>query len=164
MDRMTLSNLIPVDALLIALIVLVALVGIALVRLELKLRRLCRGAQGADLEKAINALGDDLEALQKFEEESKGYFKNVEKRIRRCSQAVEVVRFNAFKGDGLGGNQSFAAAILSEEGDGAVISSLYSRDRVSVFAKPIAKFKSELSLSEEEAQAIAGAKAKLSAK
>ncbi|NIT70429.1 DUF4446 family protein, partial [candidate division KSB1 bacterium] len=57
---------------------------------------------------------------------------------------VGTVRFNPFKGTG--GGQSFAAAFLSEHGNGVVISTLYSRERVSVFAKPIQSFASEYEL------------------
>jgi hypothetical protein len=159
MDAMT----IPSDILIMILIGLVVALAAGLIRLEVKLRRLCRGAQGKDLEASMNGLGDKVEALQKFEGESKSYFKNIERRLRRSAQAVDVVRFNAFKGDGLGGNQSFATAVLDENGDGAVISSLYSRDRVSVFSKPIRKFAGEIELSQEESEAVARAKSRLSA-
>jgi hypothetical protein len=161
---MILSDYLSTDVLVLILLGLLIVVAAALVRLEIKLRRLCRGAKGADLEATINGLGKNVESLQKFEGESKGYFKNIERRIRRSTQAVDTVRFNAFRGDGLGGNQSFATAFVNEEGDGAVMSSIYTRERVSVFSKPLAKFTSEIELSEEETQAIAKARTKLSGK
>ena len=71
---------------------------------------------------------------------------------------MHTVRFNPFKGTGAGGNQSFATALLNENGDGVVLSSLYSRERVSVYAKPVQKFSSEYELSGEEKQAIKSAK------
>jgi hypothetical protein len=152
----------PVDTLALALIALVLLVGIALLRLELKVRRLTRGADGKSLEGAIAGLGQSIIDLRKFEGESKDYFKNLERRVRRSNQAIETVRFNAFKGDGLGGNQSFATALVDEKGDGVVISSLYSRERVSVFAKALSNFTSKIDLSEEEAEAVSLAQAKVS--
>jgi Protein of unknown function (DUF4446) len=152
----------PVDTLALILIALVLLVGFALLRIELKVKRLTRGADGQSLEGAIGGLGQSIIDLRKFEEDSKGYFKNIEHRIRRSNQAIETVRFNAFKGDGLGGNQSFATAMVDEKGDGVVISSLYSRERVSVFAKALVNFESKIDLSEEEAEAVSLAQAKLS--
>ncbi len=154
----------PIDILALILIALVLLVGAAMLRLELKVRRLTRGASGESLEAAIGGLGQSIIDLRKFEEESKSYFKNLERRVRRSNQVIETVRFNAFKGDGLGGNQSFATAMLDERGDGVVISSLYSRERVSVFAKGISAFKSQIDLTEEEAQAISQAQAKVAVK
>jgi len=102
--------------------------------------------------------------IEEFRRESEEYLSDLEQRVRRSSQAVETVRFNAFGGGGNGGNQSFATALLDEYGNGVVFSSIYSRERVSVFAKPIKKFTSEYELSEEENQAIAGAQSRLKSK
>ena len=46
----------------------------------------------------------------------------------------------------------------NEEGDGLVISSLYARERMSVFAKPIKNGKSEYELTQEEIEVINKAK------
>jgi hypothetical protein len=77
-------------------------------------------------------------------------------------QSVETLRFNAFRGSGSGGNQSFASAFLNENGDGLVISTLYSSDRMSIFAKPVTKFTPAFELTEEEKDVLDGAKNKLS--
>ena len=69
-------------------------------------------------------------------------------RIRTSLRGIDTIRFNPFKDQG--SNQSFAIGLLNEEGTGVVISSLYSRDRVSVFAKPIKKGQPEYDLTEEE--------------
>ena len=100
--------------------------------------------------------------LREFQSDSIEYFKNVESRLRRSVQAVEMIRFNPFKGNGDGGNQSFCTAFLSEKGDGAIISSLYSRDRVSIFSKPLENFESSFELTEEENEVMESAKKKLS--
>jgi hypothetical protein len=85
----------------------------------------------------------------------------VEKRLKKSVQAVHTVRFNPFKGTGEGGNQSFATAFLTEDGDGVIISSLYSREHVSVFGKPVKKLVSEHTLSDEEKEALDTAVTKL---
>jgi hypothetical protein len=59
-----------------------------------------------------------------------------------------MTRFNPFEDQG--GNHSFAISMVNERGDGVVISSLYSRERMSVFAKHIKKGKSDIDLTEEE--------------
>jgi hypothetical protein len=58
------------------------------------------------------------------------------------------MRFNPFID--AGSNQSFAIALINDEGNGIVMSSLYARDRMSIFAKPIVNGKSEFELSSEE--------------
>ena len=126
--------------------------------MERRLRKLLAGKNAQSLEGVIGTLGADIRALEKFRDETSAYLKTAEARLRRSIQGVETIRFNAFKGNGEGGNQSFAIALLSEEGDGAVVSSLYSRDRMSVFAKPIKRFASEFEMTEEERDAVTRAK------
>jgi len=66
---------------------------------------------------------------------------------------VAVVRFNPFKE--LGGNQSFAIALLDGNKSGIVISSLHTREGTRVYSKPILEGKSEkYALTEEEKNAI----------
>lgn len=120
------------------------------IRLEIKLNRLTAGKNGASLEEAIAEAHTAIGRMQHFQKESLGYYEEIEKRISRSIQAVETVRFNPFKGTGEGGNQSFSTALVSENGDGVVVSSLYSRDRVSIFSKPLKSFASEFELTEEE--------------
>jgi hypothetical protein len=90
-----------------------------------------------------------------------GYLHIVEERLKKSIRGVETVRFNPFKGTGDGGNQSFATALIDEEGNGVVISSIFARDRTSIFSKPIYKYVSSHELSEEELEAITKAKAKM---
>ena len=145
------------------LALLVLILSIDLACLRWKVRKMLRG-KNETIGDSIQSLDADIKDLEKFRSEMESYLKNVEKRLRRSSQAVETVRFNAFRGDGLGGNQSFATAIVNENGDGTVISSIYSRERVSVFSKQIGKFESDIELSEEERRAVSSAKAKLGSK
>ena len=44
--------------------------------------------------------------------------------------------------------------MLNEDGDGVVFSSLYSRERTSIYAKPIKNGKSEYELTKEEQEAL----------
>ncbi len=143
-----------IQILVFALLAVILVLSVWLFVIERRLRKLLAGKNAETLEGTIVALGNDIRALEKFQNEASTYLDDVEKRLRRSVQGVETIRFNAFKGNGEGGNQSFAVALLSEDGDGTVISSLYSRDRQSTFAKPIRNFTSEHELTEEEQGAI----------
>lgn len=134
--------------------VLVIILGVWLFMMERRLRKLLTGKSAQSLENVIGALGKDIHALEAFRDTTTAYLKSSEERLRRSIQGVETIRFNAFKGNGEGGNQSFAIALLSENGDGTVISSLYARDRVSVFSKPVKNFTSEYEMTEEEREAV----------
>ena len=83
------------------------------------------------------------------------YLETIERRLKKSVQGIGIIRFNPF--EDAGSNQSFCIAFLNEDGDGVVISSLYSREKVSVYAKPIKNYKSEYSLSDEEKEAVKSA-------
>ncbi|MEI6843166.1 MAG: DUF4446 family protein [bacterium] len=139
----------------------VVILLLCVLRLEIKMRRLLKGGNGKSLESSITGALDDIKRIQEFQKNSALYFEDVEKRLGRSVQAVETIRFNPFKGTGEGGNQSFCTAFVSENGNGVVISSLYSRDRISVFSKPLEKFESTFELTDEEKEVVTGAKQKL---
>ena len=144
-----------------SLIILAVILIAIIIRLEIRMKRLMRGKNGTSLEEAFNTVQGDISNLHKFENDMKNYLTDVEKRLRRSVQAVETIRYNPFKGTGSGGNQSFATTLISEEGDGVVISSLYSREHVSVFSKPIKSHESEFELTEEELEVLNRAKESL---
>lgn len=124
-----------------------------LIRFEIKFRRIL-GGKNQSLDSAISEIRKDLSAIMKYRNESEKHFESVERRLRKSVTGVETIRFNPFKGDGSGGNQSFSTAFVNEEGNGVVVSSLYSRERVSVFAKPIKKMSSEYEMTAEEKESL----------
>ena len=143
------------------LIACVLILAIWVVIIQIKIHKLLAGKNGKSLEDAIVNAHENIERLNDFQKEAINHFINVEKRLNRSVQAVETIRFNPFKGTGEGGNQSFATSFVSENGDGVVISSLYSRDRVSVFSKPIVKFQSTFELTGEEKEVVTKSKKSL---
>jgi hypothetical protein len=140
-----------VNTTLIVLVLIIVLLIIWIIRLEIKFRRLTAGKSG-NLEESITHLKDNQKEAEKFMGEMEKYLTDVEKRLQKSVQAVETVRFNAF--DGVGANQSFATALVNQHGDGVIISSLYGRERTSVFSKPIKNHTSEHGLSDEEKLAV----------
>ena len=129
-----------------------------IIRLEIKIKKLLVGKNSRSLEDSIVSAGENLEKLNAFQKIVIEHLETVDRRLGHSIQAVETVRFNPFKGIGEGGSQSFSTAFVSGNGDGAVISSLYSRDRMSVFSKPLRKFGSEFELTQEEKDVIMEAK------
>lgn len=136
---------------------ILALVAIfLLLAVRRRLVRLSLGRSGS-LEETVTILSRDMKEVKVFRVELEKYLKNVEMRLRTNVAGVSVVRFNPFSGDGSGGNQSFAAAFLDEAGNGMVFSSLYARDRMAVYGKPVEKGVSPFEMTNEEKEAIAQA-------
>lgn len=70
---------------------------------------------------------------------------------------VAVVRYDAF-GD-MGGRLSFSAALLDGQGDGLVLTSIHGRGESRTYAKGVTRGESETTLTPEERQAVAAARA-----
>lgn len=153
----------PIDLnLLVYILIGICLILIGwIIRLEIRINRLLGGSDARSLEDSIVHAKKDIENLEIFKKDSLDYFTDVEKRLGRSIQSVETVRFNPFKGVGEGGSQSFATSFISEKGDGVVVSSLYSRERVSIFSKPIKQFGSQFDLTDEEKEVVEASKGKL---
>ncbi|KKW18822.1 MAG: hypothetical protein A2W52_00770 [Candidatus Taylorbacteria bacterium RIFCSPHIGHO2_02_49_25] len=128
---------------------------------EWRMNRLLRGKSGKTLEEIIIRNSSDIEKFRQFRKELESYLETVEKRLQKSVCGVGTVRFNPFKGTGAGGNTSFATAFLDEKENGVVLSTLYARERVGVYAKPIRGGTSEHELTNEEKEAIANAKKQL---
>jgi len=145
------------DPLLVTVIVLGIVVIVLLIIVILMQRKLSRFLVDTDAEHigdSLERVTGELADLKTFKGDLESYLTTVEKRLRKSIQSVHTVRFNPWHGSGEGGNQSFATAFMDQDGDGVVISSLYSRDHVSVFGKPLKKRESAHELSEEEKKAV----------
>lgn len=149
----------------VVITILVALV-IALLgwiaRLEFRLHRFMRGSTAGNLEGAITTMASEHSRLAEAHKALERSSQELRKLLGDAIRGVSVVRFNALAGD-TSGKQSFAAAILSERGDGVVLSSMHARENARVYAKPIRHFASEHELTNEEKQAILEARKKYGA-
>jgi hypothetical protein len=118
-----------------------------------RLHQLSRGASGASLEASVLSILKYHETYKQEHAKALARIASLENRMRQAIRKVSTVRFDPFEGAG-SGKQSFAIALLDDDGNGAVVSSLHARDNVRVFAKPISQFNSPHELSEEELRAI----------
>lgn len=141
------------------LIGVVILIGaIWVVVTEKRLKRFFLGKKAKDLEDTIITLENDINKLSKTAENLQKDVAVINNKIKKSIRGLETVRFNPFSDQG--SNQSFAIGMLDEEGNGVVLSSLYARERMSIFAKPIKNGKSEYELSSEEKEALQKAEVK----
>lgn len=148
------STTITFSILIIAILVLIGFV----IHLNNKMKRFLIGKSSTNLDESIESVNKSIKDLDAFRSELEKYLATVEKRLKKSVQAVHTVRFNPFKGTGSGSNQSFSTTFLNEENDGVIISSLYSREHVSIYSKPVKKGVSEYELSDEEKNGLNEAK------
>ncbi len=123
------------------------------IRNELRMRRMLKGNQIADFEKFLISVEKELQKFNAFRAHTEDHLKTIAHKIKMGARKMGLVKFYPF-GQKTGGDQSFALAIVNEEGDGVVLSSLNARERVALFTKPIEKNKSLHELSAEEKRAL----------
>ena len=99
---------INIEILVYTLIVVVVVLLLWNIRLEIKLKRLLSGKNARSLEDTIVHIREGHDELHLFRKDVEQYLKLVEERLKRSIQGVETIRFNPFKGNGGGGNQSFS--------------------------------------------------------
>lgn len=141
------------------LLLLIVLLIVQTTILTLRLGRLLKGGDGKSLESLIQKINERTGRLETHAKETSLILKEADERLARSVQGTSVKRFDPY--GNAGGQQSFAASFLSENGDGVVISGIHARDGMRVYAKGVANFTSERELSEEERGAIEEAKSKV---
>ncbi len=138
------------------LFLFIILVAFYLLRLKRRLDLFFKGSQAKDLEGVI---AEQLKKLKKQDKDIKKIFEEVSKLdeiSQKSFQKIGVIRYNPFKD--AGGDQSFSISLLDAKDNGFVLTSLYSREGMRVYAKPIKEGNSEYPLSEEEKEAVGKAK------
>lgn len=117
-------------------------------RLEIRFRRLMAGKRANNLEGIIVEMAEEIDRVNNDHDQTKKTLRQLEDGLKQSVRHVRTLRFNPFHGEG--GNQSFTTALLNDHGHGVVISGLYTRGQVNVYAKPIKNRQSEHELTEEE--------------
>lgn len=143
-------------------LVLVILLGVATVlftvlnwqvsRLLRRYRTLVRGTRGESLEGVLEEYNGRVKDVERDLGDLRRSVEAMNLASRRHLQGLGIVRFNAF--ENIGGNQSFAIALVDGEGNGVVFSSIYGRDETRVYAKPVEQGASPFTLSSEEQMAV----------
>ena len=105
-----------------------------------------------NVERLIANLHEQLdESVEQFD----GFGRRLDAMDGKAARAISrvgLVRFNPFQDTG--SDLSFSAALLNDKGDGLVLTSLWGREEVRLYAKPVDKHESRYALSQEEKQAL----------
>lgn len=120
--------------------------------LLLRIKKLTRGSSGS-FEKVLIDIQKTLEDYSTFKKRSTQIQETLEKRVSNIKGFTECYNFKAFDGLG-GGKNSFVTAFVDDFGNGILISTIDTRDRVNIFAKQIQDWKSDRTLTEEEQEVL----------
>ncbi|MFL0250109.1 DUF4446 family protein [Clostridium neuense] len=143
------------DYIIMALVVIVIILIILVIscmhssaKLQKRYKKLMRGVEGENLEKIITTYMDKIDEVKEESNEVREIYKNIDERVKKSIQKVAIVRYKAF--DNVGSDLSFSLALLDDNDDGVIVTSIYGRDESFTYAKPINKGLSRYDLSEEE--------------
>ena len=152
-------DFIKVDQVVLIQTVLIVVLAIVLTvnlfrtsKLTKTLKKVTHNQDGMSIEAIIHQYYSKIDSIQKNQQEIMKEQSKIVEILKNCFSKSGIVRFNPF--DQVGGDQSFVIALLDQEGDGIVISSLYARNQSRFYGKPIVNGKSSYSLSDEEKEAI----------
>lgn len=120
--------------------------------LHRRLRQLTAGASGVSLERVLVDHLARVEEVDTRQNRMEERVAALEARIPLCVQRVGLVRYDAF--EDVGGQQSFSLAMLDAQQNGIILTSVYTRSDVRVYAKALRQGQPSHPLSEEEQQAI----------
>lgn len=114
------------------------------------------GKKAVDLESIMLEHTKEIMAMDKEIQELFEISNKIHNLSQKSVHKVGIIRFNPFKD--IGGDQSFALALLDGKNSGITISSLHTREGTRIYSKPITKGESEkYTLTEEEKAAIKAA-------
>lgn len=152
-----------IEIIVVALVVMIIIQWIMMMTIGGKLKKLRKsylammaGTDVENLEGVITSLQEKQQEQHIQLEQQSSRIGQIEKRIPQLKSNVTMKRYNAFAN--AGSDLSFSVAILNDERDGVVISSIHSREGAYMYGKPVEKGESKYSLTPEEKEVIQSTK------
>ena len=154
-------NLCPFDPayIIMGLVILVVLLLILAIITMTKLRRLdrkydyfMRGKDAETLEDIIMDEIDEPRDLRAEDRSNKDSIRTLNRNFRASFQKYGIVKYNAFKG--MGGNLSFALAVLDYTNSGFVMNCVHSREGCYLYIKEVDMGQTDIVLGNEEQEAL----------
>lgn len=111
-----------------------------------------RGKDAETLEDTILDLMDEAAFLRSEDRANKDLIESMEEQVKAGYQKTGIVKYNAFKG--MGGNLSFALAVLDYTNSGFVMNCVHSREGCYLYIKEVDMGQTDIVLGNEEQEAL----------
>lgn len=141
------------------MLVVMLLMIILYIRCILKMKKLYRGYDRFMRGKSMESLEDQviaqferLEVLEEADIAKRNELNALRNNMMRVYQKTGLVKYDAFRE--MSGQLSYSFALLDQNNNGVLITSMYSREGCYSYAKDIVKGESSINLSEEEEEAL----------
>lgn len=144
--------LIGMTAFILILLILSIVQMVQLSKLKKRYEKFMSGKDAKSLEQEIMSICEDNNFLKTATDRNKKdirkLFYNMEYTFQKCG----IVKYDAFRQ--MGGKLSFSLALLNKKNDGFIINSVHSSEGCYSYTKEVRDGKCDISLGEEEAQAL----------
>ena len=134
--------------LILVLLILVIYTMVRLSTMSSRYREMMRGSETEDIEGMLLQHIQQVEKVSVTNERIVEENKRLRKFVRKTLVRVAMVRFRAF--EDMGGDLSYAVAMLDANNDGVIFSSIFARADSRSYIKPIKGGSSEYPLTDEE--------------
>ena len=141
--------------LLAVMLILIILYIICFLKMRKMGKAYDRFMSGKDMESMEDTVVSQFERLEKLEEanqKNEDRLSAVEENMQSVYQKIGLVKYDAFRE--MSGKLSYALALLDQNNNGIIVSSMYSREGCYSYAKEIIRGESYITLSEEEKEAL----------
>lgn len=143
----------------IGLFVITLILIILYIRTQMKVKKLYRTydrfMRGKDMESMEETVWSQFDRIEKLEESDQKMQREISRifeNMKNVYQKTGMVKYDAFRE--MSGKLSYALALLDQENNGVMISSMYSREGCYSYIKEINHGESHINLSEEEKEAL----------
>lgn len=144
---------IPLLVYILAQTILCVVLFVQLRTLKKKLTSFTKGKDGASLEETIAWLTKKSAETDDTLTGHKQKLNQLNGRLKTSIRAVSLLHYDAY--EGIGGKQSFSLAILDENQNGAIVSSIINRNHSAVYAREVQGGTPLQALTEEEQHVLA---------
>lgn len=138
--------------LIIILFIIMIVQAVKLSKLSKKYKKFMGGKNAKSLEKDIMGLYEDNKFLKTSMEKNKKDIQTLYRKFGNVFQKIGIVKYDAF--NQMGGQLSFSLALLDENDNGFILNSVHSTEGCYSYTKEIKNGMCDISLSEEEKQAL----------
>ena len=139
-------------ALILILIIMVIVQAVKLSKLSKKYKKFMSGKNAKSLEKDIIGLYEDNIFIKASTEKNKSDIRFLYKKLASTFQKVGIVKYDAF--NQMGGQLSFSLALLDENNSGFILNCVHSTEGCYSYTKEIRNGSCDISLGEEEREAL----------
>lgn len=139
-------------AVMIVLIILYVISFLKMKKLKKAYDQFMSGKDMQSMEEILWKQFDRIEILEEADKDKRRELNELSHTVQSAYQKAGLVKYDAFRE--MSGKLSYALALLDQNDNGVIITSMYSRDGCFSYAKDVIMGESSINLSEEEKEAL----------